>query len=83
MPGKAYRWAGEMEEISGFVKEGLDRNRTSTVHDVHADSPALIHRGLAALYQNITDELEKEGQGDVALLREWAAEAHRLLDARN
>jgi hypothetical protein len=86
MPGKAYRWSGEMEEISGFVQEGIDKKgkgATATpVESDGADSPALIHRGLAALYQNIADELAKEGQGDVGLLREWAAEAHRLLDAR-
>jgi hypothetical protein len=79
MPGKAYRWEGEMEEISGFVKDGLSKTDRPAEQP---NSPALIHLGLAGLYNIVATELVKPGEGQVAHLREWAAEAHKLLDSK-
>jgi len=50
---KAYRWVGEMEEISGFVGE----------------NEADIYHGIAKLYKRIEDSLEGDGSDIKALER--------------
>ena len=57
---KAYRWVGEMEEISEFVGEGEGE----------------IHRGLANLYRRIEGSLgDGDVGGDVGVLTQFVAEA--------
>lgn len=53
MFNKAYRFVGEMEEIAA-----------------HAERPstALIYRGIAQLYQELADDLDAGGKGDIATL---------------
>ncbi|PCH43821.1 6-phosphogluconate dehydrogenase C-terminal domain-like protein [Wolfiporia cocos MD-104 SS10] len=65
---KAYRWVGEMEEISAFVGGG----------------EAQVHRGLAALYARIERSLQEERKGeeggeDVRVLRAFVEDAKRVV----
>ncbi|MGE0627658.1 MAG: DUF1932 domain-containing protein [Hyphomicrobiaceae bacterium] len=50
---KAYRFVGEMEEIA-------DHSGRATTSD--------IYRGIAALYQELADDMERGGKGDIAAL---------------
>ncbi len=54
MHAKAYRFVGEMEEIADHFGR---------------ESSAEIYRGMAALYQEIADDLAAGGKGDVAALK--------------
>ncbi|EJF57748.1 6-phosphogluconate dehydrogenase C-terminal domain-like protein [Dichomitus squalens LYAD-421 SS1] len=58
---KAYRWVGEMEEISAFVRDGL------------GDGEAHVHRGFAHLYDRVEKALP-DGE-DVAVLKKFVEEA--------
>ena len=71
---KAYRWVGEMEEISQFVEDG-----SKSVEGV-----GQIHHGLARLYERVTkavdaDKSGSEGAGDVKVLKEFVEEAKKTL----
>lgn len=60
---KAYRWVGEMEELSGFVGEG------------EGD----IYRGIANLYRRVEKSTKEEGEaGDVEILTQFVEEAIKL-----
>ena len=67
---KAYRWVGEMEEISQFVENGLGKQAGPT----DGPQPAVegigqIHMGLARLYERVTHSVDAgEGFGDVKVL---------------
>ena len=54
---KAYRWVGEMEEISAFVRSGL------------GDGEAHVHEGFAHLYDRVEKALP-DGE-DVAVLKRF------------
>ena len=81
---KAYRWVGEMEEISAFVGDGLSgslagQGNTAT----EGAGEALIHLGLARLYERIAAALsDSEKAGDdlreVKVLRDFVKEAKNL-----
>ncbi|KAH9895064.1 6-phosphogluconate dehydrogenase C-terminal domain-like protein [Cubamyces lactineus] len=58
---KAYRWVGEMEEISSFVRDGL------------GDGEAHIHHGFAHLYDRIEKALP-EGE-DIKVLKKFVEDA--------
>lgn len=64
---KAYRWVGEMEEISQFVGSGEGK----------------IHEGLARTYERVEKSLnagQGEAAGeDVRVLKKFAEDARRLL----
>jgi hypothetical protein len=64
---KAYRFSGEMEEISSFVASGL------------GFGPDQVHLGLARLYERVDASLKKGGEGDVDILREFVDNAKRML----
>ncbi|OCH85682.1 6-phosphogluconate dehydrogenase C-terminal domain-like protein [Obba rivulosa] len=65
---KAYRWVGEMEEISAFVGSG------------EGD----IHRGVARLYERIERSMkEEEGGGeDIKVLEDFVQDAKGLIDSK-
>ncbi|KAI0331019.1 6-phosphogluconate dehydrogenase C-terminal domain-like protein [Cubamyces sp. BRFM 1775] len=58
---KAYRWVGEMEEISSFVRDGL------------GDGEAHIHHGFSHLYDRIEKALP-EGE-DIKVLKKFVEDA--------
>ena len=62
---KAYRWVGEMEEISSFVREGL------------GDGEAHVHEGFAHLYSRVEKSLP-EGE-DVAVLKRFVEDAKDVM----
>ena len=61
---KAYRWVGEMEEISSFVRDGL------------GDGEAHVHEGFARLYERIERALPDGG--DIAVLKKFVEDAKTL-----
>lgn len=62
---KAYRWVGEMEEISSFVRDRL------------GDGEAHIHHGFARLYERVEKSLP-EGD-DVQVLRKFVEDAKKTI----
>ncbi|KAI0743451.1 6-phosphogluconate dehydrogenase C-terminal domain-like protein [Daedaleopsis nitida] len=62
---KAYRWVGEMEEISSFVREGL------------GDGEAHVYEGFAHLYARVEKALP-EGE-DVAVLKRFVEDAKDVM----
>ena len=62
---KAYRWVGEMEEISSFVRDGL------------GDGEAHVHHGFAHLYERVERGLP-EG-ADIAVLKKFVEDAKKTL----
>ncbi|KAH9924378.1 6-phosphogluconate dehydrogenase [Fomitopsis serialis] len=64
---KAYRWVGEMEEISSFVGDGEGQ----------------IHQGLARLYERVERSLKEEKEGgpaeDVKVLRSFVDDAKAVI----
>ncbi|TFY59163.1 hypothetical protein EVJ58_g5956 [Rhodofomes roseus] len=64
---KAYRWVGEMEEISSFVGGGEGQ----------------IHQGLARLYERVERSLKEEQEGgpaeDVKVLRGFVDDAKAVI----
>ncbi|KAH9858651.1 6-phosphogluconate dehydrogenase C-terminal domain-like protein [Lenzites betulinus] len=64
---KAYRWVGEMEEISAFVREGL------------GEGEAHIHHGFAHLFKRVEKALP-EGD-DVAVLKKFVEDAKGTIQA--
>ena len=62
---KAYRWVGEMEEISSFVRDGL------------GDGEAAVHQGFARLYERVEKSLP-EGE-DVTTLRKFVEDAQAVV----
>ncbi|TFK92052.1 6-phosphogluconate dehydrogenase C-terminal domain-like protein [Polyporus arcularius HHB13444] len=62
---KAYRWVGEMEEISSFVRDGL------------GEGEAHIHQGFAHLYERIEKSLP-DGE-DVAVLKQFVKDAKAVI----
>ena len=63
---KAYRWVGEMEEISAFVRSGL------------GEGEAHVHEGFAHLYDRVEKALP-EGE-DVAVLKRFVEEAKATIN---
>ncbi|EMD32144.1 hypothetical protein CERSUDRAFT_88420 [Gelatoporia subvermispora B] len=62
---KAYRWIGEMEEISAFVGGG----------------EGSIHHGIAKLYERIERSMGEEGDGeDVKVLKDFVQDAKKLIE---
>ena len=53
---KAYRWVGEMDEISAFVRDGL------------GEGEAHVHHGFAQLYARIEKDLPDGEDVRVSLL---------------
>ncbi|KZT20000.1 hypothetical protein NEOLEDRAFT_899327 [Neolentinus lepideus HHB14362 ss-1] len=64
---KAYRWVGEMEEISAFVGESGESD---------------IHKGLASTFARIEKSLKGDG-GDVEVLREFVEKGKKVLEERD
>ena len=62
---KAYRWVGEMEEVSSFIRDGL------------GEEEAHIHRGFARLYERIEGGLP-EGE-DIAVLKKFVEDAKKTI----
>ncbi|RSH82426.1 uncharacterized protein EHS24_007395 [Apiotrichum porosum] len=50
MPSKAYRWVGEMEEISSFISSSLN-----------STDAGLTHLGLAAVFERLAADLRATG----------------------
>ncbi|KAJ7732473.1 6-phosphogluconate dehydrogenase C-terminal domain-like protein [Mycena maculata] len=67
---KAYRFVGEMEEVSGFV----------------GDSGARTYEGLAGIFARVAkaqeDSPERGGEGDVALLLKFVEEARKTRETK-
>ncbi|CCM00841.1 uncharacterized protein FIBRA_02883 [Fibroporia radiculosa] len=65
---KAYRWVGEMEEISAFVGDGEGQ----------------IHQGLARLYERIERSLKERENGaggeDVDVLKSFVDDAKKVIE---
>jgi hypothetical protein len=83
---KAYRWVGEMEEISAFVNDGLSNSEGSS--GTEGAGEALIHQGLARLYERVAAALrdsEEAGQDvrEVKVLREFVKEAKKVAEPKN
>lgn len=66
---KAYRWVGEMEEISQFVGGG----------------PGNIHEGMARLYERIENSVKEgeEGGEDVKVLKKFVEDAKQVITPKN
>ena len=62
---KAYRWVGEMDEISAFVRDGL------------GEGEAHVHHGFAQLYARIEKDLP-DGE-DVRVLKKFVEEAKEVM----
>lgn len=80
---KAYRWVGEMEEISEFVEGGLGKGKDGkNVADGGVEGIGQIHQGLARLYERITRSVDAgEDAGDVKVLKEFVAEAKKIISS--
>ncbi|TFK48615.1 6-phosphogluconate dehydrogenase C-terminal domain-like protein [Heliocybe sulcata] len=63
---KAYRWVGEMEEISAFVGESGENN---------------IHKGLASTFARVEKSL-KGDNADVEVLKDFVERAKKVLAER-
>ncbi|OXG54772.1 hypothetical protein J010_00104 [Cryptococcus neoformans] len=67
---KAYRWVGEMKEISSFITSSILRS-TPIIHN-----PADMYQGLAQMFQRVADDVKRSqvGQGgeEVKSLLDWA-----------
>ncbi|WVQ72748.1 hypothetical protein IAR50_002308 [Cryptococcus sp. DSM 104548] len=81
---KAYRWVGEMEEISSFIMASiLDSSSQSK-----GPNPADTFQGLAQVFQRIADDLkkretsEKEGDDELKGLVNWAEQGREELERR-
>ncbi|KAL6300626.1 6-phosphogluconate dehydrogenase C-terminal domain-like protein [Sparassis latifolia] len=83
---KAYRWVGEMEEISAFVAEGAAASsgeRPGAGLGVDKGGEELIHLGLARLYERVERSLRAgEGGADVQVLKGFVEDAKRVLEAK-
>ena len=80
MPSKAYRWVGEMEEISEFVSGGISTPGTP--------NEGLIHQGLARFYERMASAVkdsEEAGEElrELKILRDFAREAKKAKEPRD
>ena len=76
---KAYRWVGEMEEISESVEGGLGKPIDKDTGD-SVDGIGNIHLGLARLYERITRSVEAgDGASDVKVLKKFVEEAKKVV----
>ncbi|KAI0782131.1 6-phosphogluconate dehydrogenase C-terminal domain-like protein [Abortiporus biennis] len=79
---KAYRWVGEMEEISSFVNTSLtppsqpiDPNSFSS----YENDEGKIHEGLARLYDRVDNSLNGQGDDSVAVLKKFVQDAEKVV----
>lgn len=78
---KAYRWVGEMEEISQFVEGGLGPQASS---EGGVEGIGQIHMGLARLYDRITQSVATgEDVGDVKVLKDFVTEGKKVIAKQN
>lgn len=82
---KAYRWVGEMEEISDFVGDGLSQSQGSG--SAEGAGEAQIHQGLARLYERVAAALKDsqetgEDVREVKVLRDFVEEAKKVTESR-
>ncbi|ODO08754.1 hypothetical protein L198_00487 [Cryptococcus wingfieldii CBS 7118] len=81
---KAYRWVGEMEEISAFITASIIGTPLASQHTNSADT----FQGLAQVFQRIADDLkqkesvEKKDE-EVKGLLDWAEEGKSELERRH
>lgn len=86
---KAYRWVGEMEEISAFVSDGLSQSGSSTESiPVEGAGEGLTHLGLSRLYERIANALkdsEEKGQdvGEIKVLKDFVKDAKEAAELKN
>jgi len=92
---KAYRWVGEMEEISSFVAAGAKATSASTkangngisnsaVQDMGGEE--LIYLGLAKLFERVDKSLKQGGGAggeDVRVLRDFVEDAKTVLNKKD
>ena len=79
---KAYRWVGEMEEISQFVEGGLGKQPEGT-SDGAVEGIGQIHMGFARLYERITQSVKAgEDARDVKVLKDFVAEGKKVISER-
>ncbi|ODN79709.1 hypothetical protein L202_03633 [Cryptococcus amylolentus CBS 6039] len=84
MVPKAYRWVGEMEEISAFITASIIDTPSASQHT----NPADTFQGLAQAFQRIADDLkEKEAvekkDEELKGLLDWAEEGKSELERRH
>ncbi|GJE84612.1 6-phosphogluconate dehydrogenase C-terminal domain-like protein [Phanerochaete sordida] len=85
---KAYRWVGEMEEISAFVADGLSHaESSSTQAQIEGAGEGLTHLGLARLYERVakalTDTEEKgEDTAEVKVLKNFVKDAKEVVEPK-
>ncbi|EKM59704.1 uncharacterized protein PHACADRAFT_250375 [Phanerochaete carnosa HHB-10118-sp] len=85
---KAYRWAGEMEEISAFVADGLSQSGSSEQVSVGGAGEGLTHLGLARLYERIASSMKDSGEkgedvSEVKVLNDFVKEAKHVVEPKN
>lgn len=89
---KAYRWVGEMEEISAFVSDGLSQGQPNGASHASAagrvEDEGLIHQGMARLYERIAASLREgtekgEDVREVKVLKDLVQEAKDISQAKN
>lgn len=86
---KAYRWVGEMEEISAFVADGLSQSGSAARNSsVEGAGEGLTHQGLARLYERVAgaqkDSAEKgEEVREVKVLKDFVKEAKNVTEPKN
>lgn len=76
---KAYRWVGEMREISEFVKDpaGASVEGGSTT----GEGMEHVHEGMACVYERI-EKAMKEGGEDKTVLEEFVKEANQAIEQK-
>lgn len=84
MPGKAYRWVGEMEEISEFVSSGL----SNSAEGATGAGEGQIHQGLARLYERMASAVKDSQEAgeevrEVKVLRDFARAAKEATQPKN
>ncbi|KAI0077775.1 6-phosphogluconate dehydrogenase C-terminal domain-like protein [Panus rudis PR-1116 ss-1] len=88
---KAYRWVGEMEEISAFVSgdngepvgQGDDALNGASRSPRRTGGEEKIHEGLARLYERIERSMQGlDGGEDVRVLKEFAEDAKKVLEQK-
>lgn len=76
---KAYRWVGEMREISEFVKDPAG----NTVEGGSGSGEGMeqIHEGMASVYERIENAMKADGQ-DKKVLEEFVKGAKEAVERK-
>lgn len=75
---KAYRWVGEMREISEFV-----RDPSGTGEGGEGSGMEKVHEGMACVYERVERAMREGGEGaDKRVLEEFVREAKQVMEKK-